>query len=537
MPAISVRLETRSSAKTGGERMHNERLNDAPIYIASERTCDNSVLVPMPTAAALSRECLRRRRAAFEPGPAPSGQPKRMPQGMASNAIISVAGLITFSTDAQPSFEALPFDEQNKRFMEAAAAVGKQYNTDVAALAVHRDESAVHAHFALHGFDHAGEPLSKQMTRAALSKSQDIGSQAFADLGITRGIPKADRIAAGESRSKTIHRTVHQLHSALPRELAEAQQRVDKMQLRVADVEGKLAIRERELTEKDAAAIKQDGKMATLEKRLKTYQNRLESRTEEVERLGTLVNEKTTEIAGLDKQLSSKKTQLRKLGTSIDLPKPKTSKIAQKPAKKGLLGKAKQPEPQFVHYYLESQVQELFGGLKNIADTERDNHLRLAKDIQDRTRDYQHVRETRSQNLQSAKRSAVGQALVQRYGLIVTETDKQVTVPPQNPSTPAQIAAALYRSSREKWPTAHFTVNDEVANQLIKMTVQDNRSDVVSFDNIAQSGRLLTAQKLHESENQEPKKARLTTTEPRRAWDIGNAQLDDWDDSPSGPGN
>ena len=141
MPAISVRLETRSSAKTGGEWMHNERLNDAPIYIAPERTCDNSVLIPMPTAVALSRECLRRR-AAFEPGPAPSGNPKRMPQGMAANAVISVAGLITFSTDAQPEFEALPSDEQNKRFMEASAAVAAQYNTDVVALAVHRDESA-----------------------------------------------------------------------------------------------------------------------------------------------------------------------------------------------------------------------------------------------------------------------------------------------------------------------------------------------------------------------------------------------------------
>jgi hypothetical protein len=40
------------------------------------------------------------------------------------------------------------------------------------------------------------------------------------------------------------------------------------------------------------------------------------------------------------------------------------------------------------------------------------------------------------------KRTAVGQTLVQRYGLIVTETEKQVPVPPQNPATPAQIAAA-----------------------------------------------------------------------------------------------
>ena len=537
MPAISVRLETRSSAKTGGERMHNERLNDPPIYIASERTCDNSVLIPMPTAAALSRECLRRRRAAFEPGPAPSGNPKRMPLSMAAKAVISVAGLITFSTDAQPDFEALPFDEQNKRFMEAAAAVAKQYNTDVAALAVHRDESAIHAHFALHGFDHAGEPLSKQMTRAALSKSQDIGSQAFADLGITRGIPKADRIAAGESRSKTIHRTVHQLHSALPRELAEAQQRVDEMLLRVADAESKLAIRERELAEKDTVAIEQDGKIVKLEKRLKTYQNRLDDRTKEIERLETLFNKKTTEIAGLDKQLSGKKTQLQKLGTSTDLPEVKTVMIAPKAVKKGLMGKAKQVEPQKIRYYPVNQIQELFGSLKNTADTSRDNHLQLARDIQERTRHYQHVRSERPKNGNNVKRAAIGQTLVQRYGLIVTETEKQVTVPLQNPATPAQIAAALYRSSREKWPTAHFTVSDEVADRLIEMAVQDGRSDVVSFDNIAQNGRLLTAQKLHESENQEPKKARLTTTKPQRAWDIGNDQLDDWDDSPSGPGN
>jgi hypothetical protein len=93
-------------------------------------------------------------------------------------------------------------------------------------------------------------------------------------------------------------------------------------------------------------------------------------------------------------------------------------------------------------YYPANQIQELFGSLKNIADTARDNHLQLARDIQERTSHYQHVRSGRPKNRFNVKRTEVGQTLVQRYGLIVTETEKQVTVPPQNPATPAQIAAA-----------------------------------------------------------------------------------------------
>jgi len=186
-------------------------------------------------------------------------------------------------------------------------------------------------------------------------------------------------------------------------------------------------------------------------------------------------------------------------------------------------------------YYPANQIQELFGSLKNIADTARDNHLQLARDTQERTSHYQHVRLGRPKNGNSVKRTAIGQTLVQRYGLIVTETEKQVTVPPQNPATPAQIAAALYRSSREKWLTAHFTVSDEVADHLIKMTVQDNRSDVVSFDNIAQNGRLLTAQKSHERQTQEPE--RTIVMQEQQGFDNESGhQIDDFvDDKPGGP--
>jgi hypothetical protein len=186
-------------------------------------------------------------------------------------------------------------------------------------------------------------------------------------------------------------------------------------------------------------------------------------------------------------------------------------------------------------YYPANQTQELFGSLKNIADTARDNHLQLARDIQERTSHYQQVRSGRPKNRFNVKRTAVGQTLVQRYGLIVTETEKQVTVPPQNPATPAQIAAALYRGSCEKWPTAHFTVSDEVADQLIKMTVQDNRSDVVSFDNIAQNGRLLTAQKSHERQTQEPE--RTIVMQEQQGFDNESGhQIDDFvDDKPGGP--
>ena len=510
MPAISVRLKTRTAARTGGDRGHNERLDDAPEYVDSERTHLNTVPVPMPEPQALADECLRRRQAGFEPGTADSGKPRRMPRTMAKNAVVSVTGIITFSTDAQPAVDALTPEEQDQRLQDAAEAVARQYNTDLAGLAIHRDESALHAHFTLHGYDLDGKPISKQMTKAALSLSQDTASEAFADLGITRGKRIGDRIKDGEPRSKTINRSVHQLHNDLPRELAAAEQRLADMQTKVNKTADKLEAAKADAADKQRQIDK-------LKKRLTTYQNRLDDRAAEVKRLDALVNQKNKTINNLDKQVKEKQEKLEKIGSTEQLPEPKTGTIApkkQKPEKKSVFRKPKEPEPRQIRYYPVRQVHQLVGGFRSENDRLAEQKRRLDSEVRKRVKGYHLAREQRPNDTHSAKFAAVGQTLSERYGVILAETDKQVTAPPQKPATPAQIAAALYRTSREKWPTAHFTVSDQVAEKIAVMAAQDGRGDAVSFDSIPQNAMLIKAVREAERASQQQPAKPAPTSQP-----------------------
>jgi len=64
-------------------------------------------------------------------------------------------------------------------------------------------------------------------------------------------------------------------------------------------------------------------------------------------------------------------------------------------------------------------------------------------------RAYQHATKTPAP-IAKAGLAAVGEMLTTRYGITVSETGNRISVPPQRPATSAQVAAALYRTSREK---------------------------------------------------------------------------------------
>ena len=49
MPAISVRVKTRSISATGGDRRHNQRIGKQPDYVDASRTPENSVLLEAST--------------------------------------------------------------------------------------------------------------------------------------------------------------------------------------------------------------------------------------------------------------------------------------------------------------------------------------------------------------------------------------------------------------------------------------------------------------------------------------------------------
>ncbi len=267
MKAISVRIKHNSPTKHAGQRAHDLRTGEQNLkYVDYERTPLNSVIIEPKPAAELRQICEARRNA--------SGTYQRR---LKSNASVATDGIITFSKEAQAAIEGLSVEEQNQRFQAAAEAIAKALNTTLEGLVVHRDESAIHAHFTLAAYTLDGKPISKSTTRQTLSKLQEIAAETYADLGITRGKPKRQRIADKEPEHKWINRSVQQLHQDLPNEIAELQDQIEKLNQQIAEAteRAEKATRNLERTEQKLKEASDENKK--LQKRLETYQKRLES--------------------------------------------------------------------------------------------------------------------------------------------------------------------------------------------------------------------------------------------------------------------
>jgi hypothetical protein len=400
---------------------------------------------------------------------------------MAKDAAVSISGIVTFSTDAQPAIDALPKAEQDRRFLLAAEAVADHLGTDVAGVAVHRDESAIHCHFTLYGFGQDGQPVSRKLKKKVLSQLQDVAATAFGDLGITRGKRISERIRDGEPYSKTINRSVRELHRDLPVELATAQAKVAETQKQVADTRA----------ERNAG---------------------------------------TGNLAKLEKRLTDRQAEAARLADLAHIPEPKKRVIeTPQPRKMGLFKQA--PERESLIFYTPQQMRRYAGKAKAQVDKSDQERRKLAHNVRENTKAYQHATQ-QPQERHTSGLEAVGGVLVQRYGLIVTETASRVSVPPQEPASPAQIAAALYRSSREKnWPKIHFSVSDQVAEKLTQMAVADGIADTVTFGSMNQRIRLVEAQRAHERQELTAPQVRTPENPTSQPLDLD----DDLDDGPSGP--
>lgn len=437
---------------------------------------------------------------------------------MAKDAAVSISGIVTFSTDAQATIDALPKKDQDRRFLEVAKAVAKHLGTDVAGVAVHRDESAIHAHFTLYGYGQDGQPVSRKMPKKVLSELQDVAAKAFDHDDITRGKKIGERIKNGEPYSKTINRSVRELHRDLPVELEAARARVADMQEKVTSTQEKLAARERELAVKDDKSAAQDKKLAKLQKRLTTYEKRLENRKAEAARLANLA------LIPRPKERVIEKPQPRKLGV-----------LKQEPQRESLI------------FYTPEQMRGYAGKAKAALDALGGRHERLSNNVEQKIKHYQHATETRK-NLETAGFEALGGELVVRYGLVVNETPKRVSVPPQKPASAAQIGAALYRASRDKsWKKTHFSVSDEVCQEILKMAYVDKRLNEVAFSSPEQQRGLETARKFARDEaeaaqraaeqaNQDNDKTGLQQEFEQQNQESEGLDFDDLDDEPSGPG-
>lgn len=208
MATLSVRISHNKEGKSKGQRHHDMRTSThTPNYVNKSKSALNSVIIAPAKEAELLHICMRRR------------EKRAGLRKIADGGNISTMGIITFSHEAQSVIESLPIEEQDRRFLEVAEAIAKELNTTLTGLVVHRDETALHAHFQMPAYDFSGVPLSKTIKPITTAKLQDVAANSYSDINISRGKPKKQRIADGDPSSTWVHRTVEQLHNDLPKEI------------------------------------------------------------------------------------------------------------------------------------------------------------------------------------------------------------------------------------------------------------------------------------------------------------------------------
>lgn len=211
--ATSIRIGTRNADRLYNQRRHDLRTGKLPGYVDPDRIDLNRLLIPYPRVSEVRDICAERR------------AQRETVRAMSRTTSVAMTGIITFGTEAADLFGQLAPSAQDAAFRELAEGIATKLNTTLTGLVVHLDETTIHAHFELVGYDCNGVPLSQSTRPAILSALQDLTAEVMGAHcpGIERGRRYGQRLAAGAEFRDTLHRSVRKLHRELPYELAEAQ--------------------------------------------------------------------------------------------------------------------------------------------------------------------------------------------------------------------------------------------------------------------------------------------------------------------------
>jgi hypothetical protein len=264
---VSTRIAFNSESRSKGQRRHDSREGRRPEYVSNIGAFVNSTIIK-PIMESEMKSICNERRASREGG---------VQRAMKHTSAISVAGIITFSHDASKLVKRLDKQEQDRLFLKTAEKLAEKLDTTVTGLIVHRDESAVHAHFQMPAIRHNGRPVSKGCTRELLSELQDTAGLVWAEHGIERGIKKSARLKAGATLQEVTHRSVQQLHQDLPREIEAAQAKAEKNRALAEKAEA-------DLKTASAKAETSQAEIDRIEKRLAVYEKRVNDAEKLLER-------------------------------------------------------------------------------------------------------------------------------------------------------------------------------------------------------------------------------------------------------------
>lgn len=243
---ISVRISPLRASSYSSQRSHDLRTGQVPAYIAQARAHLNSggnvpEISDVHSANEDFKQAARdaaqaRLNAAMQINDAVKIAEAKKAINACRKAydktgIVAYSGILTYGTDARLSvIEALDHKEQDELALQAINRAAKVVDGKAFGITAHRDEAAVHYHFYILGTNYAGKKINPRKTD--LRKMQDEAAKPYNKYGITRGKSKETHINEGNA-SKTIHKTVAELHEELPRDLAKAQAELEALQANV----------------------------------------------------------------------------------------------------------------------------------------------------------------------------------------------------------------------------------------------------------------------------------------------------------------
>ena len=330
--AISVRAHGDTSARSSGQSDHDlreqllldalgqlilanetdrddaeRRLKLIPNYVDKTRCHLNSVLVPTMRGPDLRAICEERR------------AQRETKRAMKSNAAVSTSVIITFGKGVQDKIEALPAEVQDRAFREVMDKIAAELNNTVSGLVVHRDESAIHAHGQMPGYNLDGSPNSKVMNPEFHRNMQDWAAEIWQkyEPDVVRGVRKSERIARGDDAAQIYNRMVKELHHDLPAEidakraeLAEVQANLDKQSDRLTKARADL---EKAVAENGAESAKAE----KIRKRAATYERRAEKAQGELDRLTAEIDTKQAVLDQIEKATINARNDLQQVEAQI----------------------------------------------------------------------------------------------------------------------------------------------------------------------------------------------------------------------------
>lgn len=252
--AISVRLKHYTKARAKFQIDHDFRRGPQPTYVDAERSHLNSNFGGEMSVSDYAALMLERREMT---------NPQRAAD--MTRAAVMTAGIVTFGHDAQRWVEALPKAEQDAMLQAVAEAIAEALENDVRGVGIHRDESAIHAHFEMPARRADGRLMSEVLSPAMTSKLQDIATETA-----RRWVPEIER-GEKKERTKARNKSVAELHRT---ELSDLAEKIERRTADVATLEEKIRKNE-DLAGKARAKAEADERRA--EKALKnaeTYERR-----------------------------------------------------------------------------------------------------------------------------------------------------------------------------------------------------------------------------------------------------------------------